>query len=323
MSINPMNRYSAQELILTDEDLAISKNLQIMKSHLNKENEFIQIKSRCLNGSIQTQVENGTFNLNKQQITKLIHKIIQIAELFFNRNIILTNINPAQICLGGNNVPTLFDLRGLKQFNEKQKVDSLPQFLPPEYFQSYIEDSKFVYGEKFLSYQIGYLFYFMIKKKHPFILEDSPEENIWTKRIEFDSIDRHNFVNFIKRTIVGHHIRLSFQEVVNTFHKQENNTYFNFGISSLNRDEYYILEENVLHQMEKASTKTSVPMIILILLGFFGLLFLSTFIFCKDTFYIFMPKNNLNEDIDSENSGEYSIDAEQTQDNDQKKTEGK
>jgi hypothetical protein len=307
MTINPMDHYSAQELILND-NVAVSKRLQIMKSHLNKENEFIEIKSRCVRGSIQTQVENGSFNLNKKEITQVITKILEIAQIFLNQNIIITNINPAQICLGGNNYPTLFDVRGLKVINEKQKVDSLAQFLPPEYFQSYIEDSTFVYGEKFISYQIGYLFYFMMKKKHPFILRDSPDENIWTKRIEFDQIDRSNFVSFIKRTLVGHHIRLTFAEIINTFKKQTNGTFFNFGISSMNRDEYYILEENVLHQMEEESSKTSVPMVIFILFSFFGLLLAGTFLFCKDTFYIFMPKEDLEVAISSENSGECSYD---------------
>ena len=313
MSINQMGHDSEQEIIYSDDE-SIAKYVQPLKDHLVKNNELIEIKQRCMRGSIQSMVESSRFNLDKYQVSRLIRTLIDIMKVFLDKNMILTNLNPAQICLDDKDQPTLYDLRGFKGRKEKYLVDSLPQFLPPEYFQSYIEDSQFVFDEKFLSYQVGYLFYFMIKRKHPFRLRDAKDENIWTKKIEFDQVDRANFVSFIQRTLVNHHIRASMNEVSANFVKDENEHYFNFGVSTLNRDEYYVLEENVLHEKEKVSNKTSFTKVVLMILGFLGLLMLGTYVFCRDTFYIFMPKNDLEQDMHSENSGEYSISVEADKD---------
>ena len=313
LTINKIDHDSEQELYLND-DKKLKNFIQEAKNHLHKDNEFIQIKARCPFGSIQTQVETGTFTLSKSEITHVISKLIFIARTFYEKEYILTNLDPAQVCLDEENNPKLYDFRGIKIKGIPEIVNSVPKFMPPEYFNSYIEKTDYYFDQGYCSYQIGYMFYYMMKRKHPYILRDSPTENIWKKELRFDINDKRLFVNLIQKLMVNHHNRLSLLQLDSFFLNTDSSSCFNFGFIVLSKNEYYILEEGLMRDQPKNSGKLSFISIIFIVLIFFGLVLLGTFFFCKDSFFIFMPTNDLKKPISSENSGNCSLDEKDEKD---------
>ena len=308
LSVNSMDSSSVYELLKID-DQNLPVYMTEIRDHITLNNEFYEIKSRCPFGSIEAQMNRGELRLSLNEIGHIISKVVDMAKYFYNEERILTNLNPGQLCLDSENNPRIFDVRRAKLLNEKQPIDSYFQYLPPEYFQSYVENQPFYFDGKFLSYQIGYLFYFLVKKKYPFTLSDTPQEDIWAKRVHFGETDYANFVHFVKKLITNHHIRLRFEEVCARIRGDKKN-HFDFGMTLMNQNQFFIIEDNILRVEQSESDKISIPVIICSLLAFLGMLFLGTFLFCKDSFWIFVQKNTASPENSLDNSRECSLDVE-------------
>ena len=306
LSVNPIDRSSIIQVLEIDDEMANFYKYKIIR-HLTKDNEFMTIKEQCPFGSIQTQTENGLFKYNKAVIGQILYKILFIARHYYDKNYILTNLNPGQICLDRQNNPKIFDIRFLKRKEEMQVVNSYYQYLPPEYFQAYQDGSEYYYDDKFVSYNLGYIFYYLSKGKDPYLLKDSKYEKIWEKEIVFDKQDSLKFLNFIIKTLTNHHTRFGLVEA-GAFFSDKEKYYFSYGTSILFQDRYYTLEDNILHDVRESSKKLSIPTVIFITLATMGAIVLLAFLFCRQAFSFFVPQMEKNEDVLSENSGEASLD---------------
>jgi hypothetical protein len=307
ISVNPIDKSSmAQLLDVNDKDSNIFKYR--INRHLTKDNEFITLKERCPYGSIKNQFENQKFRPNKETIGNIMYKVIFIAKHYLEKQFVLTNINPGQICLDWQGNPKIFDIRNIKTLNGNAEiVNSSYQYLPPEFFQSFQDDQFHSFDDKFITFGLGYLFYYLVKGEDPYILKESKSENIWNKEITFDPNDTQNFLNFIIKTITNHHNRLGIVELGTYFTDKEKNKFI-YGTNMLYKERYYTLEENILHDIKESSKKSSIITVVFAFLVVLGLIFLMSFIFCREAFSFFMPQMNKNVDDISDNSGEFSID---------------
>jgi hypothetical protein len=301
-----MDHYVEKETLIQEEKDFV-EFFQPVYEHLSNNNEYIKIVDACPFGSIGMQIQNGNFNFDNLEVSRIMHRLVLLGKAFRGRQYILTNLNPAQICLNKDNIPKLIGLNGIREVGKYQSIDSLPEYLPPEYYESYLADSKINFSDKFMSYGFGLLFYLMIKHRPAYSLDYQNQENIWDKEIHFEEIDRQNFVNFILKTLVNHHLRIEFHEVVAAFYTETGDGYFDFGLSRISQDKFYTIEDNIIHRKEVKILKSSLIKIFIFLIVFLGILFLGTFFFCRDTFFVFMPKNEQEETLSLENSGEYSI----------------
>lgn len=257
ISVYPMDYYSQFEI----KNLPILQEGRIvlrLKDYLMRNNEFIQLKEYCIQGSIQTKLVKQESVVCKVFITRFMANLIGQIQHFTDLHYIPTQINPKQICLFPKSQGKLNNLRGFKVFGTKMIPDGNPQYMPPEYIEALQTKNKITYDDKFVTYQLGYIFYFLVKAHDPFVVTGARNENIWNKEIEFSFNDRKAFVDFILKTICNHHLRMELVEVFRLFVE---NGGFDFGLSTLNNNKYYRLGDSILYSESNVKKKTSFFMI--------------------------------------------------------------
>ena len=271
-----------------------------IKDYLMRNNEFIQLKEDCPGRSMEYNFTKKDFKTCKNCVAKIMFNLVRYIQQFTDRHYLPTQIDPKHICITDKSQAKLNNLRNFKIYGTKGDPDGLEQYLPPEYIEARQYKKQITFDDKFVSYQLGYIFYFMVKARDPFTISGQPNENIWVKEIEFNFNDRNSFVQFIMVTVCNHHLRLGLVEV---FAKLTEGDKFDFGLSTLNANKHYRLGETILYSESSLQKKVSLIFVLLAFLVMLSGISLIYYLCCRKEI---REKLGMEEQLDSKQEEDHS-----------------